>query len=132
MTDTNTLAPTDAEIIALADETRTGEPGRDGYILPISFARAVLAKFGAPAPAASEALITIESSLRFRLACAKDDVEQLEFENRRLRERVAQAQDAALIRQMLEALEHHTEQTRRIARTDDAITAARLQLESKP
>ena len=39
--------PTDAEIIALADETRTGEPGRDGYILPISFARAVLAKWGA-------------------------------------------------------------------------------------
>lgn len=89
MTDTNTLAPTDAEIIALADETRTGEPGRDGYILPISFARAVLAKFGAPATAASEALITIESSLRFRLACAKDDVEQLEFENRKLRECVA-------------------------------------------
>lgn len=38
--------PTDAEIIALADETRTGEPGREGYILPISFARAVLAKWG--------------------------------------------------------------------------------------
>ena len=50
MTDTNTFAPTDAEIIALADETRTGEPGRDGYILPISFARAVLAKWGAPVP----------------------------------------------------------------------------------
>ena len=54
MTDTNTLAPTDAEIIALADETRTGEPGRDGYILPISFARAVLAKWGAPATTSSE------------------------------------------------------------------------------
>ena len=40
--------PTDAEIIALADETRTGEPGRDGYILPISFARAVLARWGQP------------------------------------------------------------------------------------
>ena len=43
-------APTDADIIALADETRTGEPGREGYILPISFARAVLAKWGTPAP----------------------------------------------------------------------------------
>lgn len=43
--------PTDAEIIALADETRTGEPGREGYILPISFARAVLAKWGTPAGA---------------------------------------------------------------------------------
>ena len=42
--------PTDAEIIALADETRTGEPGREGYILPISFARAVLAKWGQTAP----------------------------------------------------------------------------------
>ena len=41
--------PTDAEIIALADETRTGEPGREGYILPISFARAVLDKWGQPA-----------------------------------------------------------------------------------
>jgi hypothetical protein len=41
--------PTDAEIIALADETRTGEPGREGYILPINFARAVLAKWGQPA-----------------------------------------------------------------------------------
>ena len=44
--------PTDAEIIALADETRTGEPGREGYILPISFARAVLAKWGQPSQAA--------------------------------------------------------------------------------
>ena len=41
-----TTEPTDADIIALADETRTGEPGREGYILPISFARAVLAKWG--------------------------------------------------------------------------------------
>ena len=46
MTDTTSAAPSDAEIIALADETRTGEPGRDGYILPISFARAVLSKWG--------------------------------------------------------------------------------------
>ena len=46
--------PTDAEIIALADETRTGEPGRDGYIMPISFARAVLAKWGAQPAVAGE------------------------------------------------------------------------------
>ena len=44
-------SPTDAEIIALADETRTGEPGRDGYILPISFARAVLQRWGQPSGA---------------------------------------------------------------------------------
>lgn len=48
----------------------------------------------APAPAASEALITIESSLRFRLACAKDDAAQLEIENRKLRERVSQLKAA--------------------------------------
>ena len=54
MTDTASAAPSDAEIIALADETRTGEPGRDGYILPISFARAVLAKWGTPAPVEAE------------------------------------------------------------------------------
>ena len=47
--------PTDAEIIALADETRTGEPGREGYILPISFARAVLAKWGTQQPATQPA-----------------------------------------------------------------------------
>ena len=47
-----TTEPTDADIIALADKTRTGEPGREGYILPISFARAVLAKWGSPAQAA--------------------------------------------------------------------------------
>lgn len=38
--------PTDAEIVALADATRTAEGGANGYILPISFARAVLAKWG--------------------------------------------------------------------------------------
>lgn len=48
--------PTDAEIIALADETRTGEPGREGYILPISFARAVLAKWGTQQPVEREHL----------------------------------------------------------------------------
>ena len=47
MTDTKPLAPTDAEIVALADETRTAEGGANGYILPISFARAVLARWGA-------------------------------------------------------------------------------------
>ena len=43
-----------------------------------------------------------------------------------------QKQDEALIWLMLVALEHHTQQTRPIARTDDAITAARLRLEGKP
>lgn len=41
-------------------------------------------------------------------------------------------QDEALIRLMLVALEHHTGQTRPIARTDDAITAALLRLNGKP
>ena len=46
--------PTDAEIIALADETRTAEGSASGYILPISFARAVLAKWGTPPAVAGE------------------------------------------------------------------------------
>lgn len=41
-------------------------------------------------------------------------------------------QDDALIRLLVEALEYHTEQTRPITRTDDAITAARLRLEGRP
>ncbi|WP_427183652.1 hypothetical protein ACL598_17760 [Bordetella bronchialis] len=41
-------APTDADIIALARETQSADPGRDGYILPITFARALLARY-APA-----------------------------------------------------------------------------------
>lgn len=36
-------ALTDAEIIDIAERTKTAEPGRDGYVLPISFARAILA-----------------------------------------------------------------------------------------
>lgn len=46
--------PTDAEIVALADATRTAEGGANGYILPISFARAVLAKWGNPAVAGEQ------------------------------------------------------------------------------
>jgi hypothetical protein len=34
---------TDGEIIRIADETRSAEPGANGYILPLSFARAILA-----------------------------------------------------------------------------------------
>ena len=53
--------PTDAEIIALADETRTAEGGASGYILPISFARAVLPKWGAqPVVPAGYALVPAE------------------------------------------------------------------------
>lgn len=33
-TDTAPMAPTDAEIIALADATRTAEGGANGYMLP--------------------------------------------------------------------------------------------------
>lgn len=35
---------TDEEIIHIAKQTKTAEPGRDGHILPISFARAIEAK----------------------------------------------------------------------------------------
>lgn len=46
MTDTNTLAPTDAEIDAIADQHIASG---DGTVWPNAFARAVLAKWGAPA-----------------------------------------------------------------------------------
>lgn len=62
-TDTKPLAPTDAEIIALADETRTAEGGASGYILPISFARAVLAKWGTPPAVAGEQVAWQQGSL---------------------------------------------------------------------
>lgn len=52
--------PSDVEIIALADETRTAEGGANGYILPISFARAVLAKWGTPQPVVREPLTAYE------------------------------------------------------------------------
>lgn len=35
---------TDAEIIEIAVNTMSAEPGRDGYVLPITFARAILEK----------------------------------------------------------------------------------------
>lgn len=61
MADAQPMAPTDAEIVALADETRTAEGGANGYILPISFARAVLAKWGAqPVVPAGYALVLVE------------------------------------------------------------------------
>jgi hypothetical protein len=41
---------TDAQIVDIAVKTRSAEPGRDGYILPVKFARAVLAAAAAPEP----------------------------------------------------------------------------------
>ena len=44
----------------------------------------------------------------------------------------ARKQDDELILRLLEALEHHREQTRPIFRTDEAITAARARLAATP
>jgi hypothetical protein len=74
--------PTDAEIIALADETRTAEGGAGGYILPISFARAVLAKWGTPpavAPWRSAVLDLIDE-------CPSLTMEQDRWLSRRVKE----------------------------------------------
>ena len=60
--------PTDAEIIALADETRTAEGGANGYILPISFARAVLAKWRTPQPTKAQAVNQADRPFIVRLA----------------------------------------------------------------
>lgn len=55
--------PTDTEIVALADATRTAEGSANGYILPISFARAVLAKWGTPSGAVPLTARQIDSLL---------------------------------------------------------------------
>lgn len=47
MTDTNTLAPSYAEIDAIADQHKASG---HGTVWPHAFARAVLAKWGTPAP----------------------------------------------------------------------------------
>ena len=60
MTDTTTLAPTDAELHELADRcTPNTETGSLNYR---DFARAVLAKWGAPAPVAEGFDEWLESS----------------------------------------------------------------------
>lgn len=40
------MALTTTRIIEIADQTRTAEPGKDGYILPVSFARAIEKEIG--------------------------------------------------------------------------------------
>lgn len=54
----------------------------------------------------------------------------LKEENAALRE--AYTKQQALIRQLVEALEHHRAQTRPIELMDEAITAGRARLEGKP
>ena len=62
MTDTTTLAPTDAELHDLADRcTPNTETGSLNYR---AFAHALLAKWGAPAPASHEALTTALAACR--------------------------------------------------------------------
>jgi len=68
MTDTTTLAPTDAELfdfcsarIADDESVRTGDT-RDH----VDFARAVLAKWGAPAPASGEARMPLSDEQIFK------------------------------------------------------------------
>lgn len=65
MTDTTTLAPTDAEILDAAEDFRSqymhGGTTFDEFD-EIGFTRAVLAKWGAPAPASGESV-----ALRYRM-----------------------------------------------------------------
>ena len=48
---------TDEQIIAVATASRAAEPGDNGYILPISFARAIIAAHEAAKDAAMNAAI---------------------------------------------------------------------------
>ena len=69
MTDTTTLAPTDADLIQMADDFDVGytskgrllvgtNPDCDFTSQVLSFTRAAIAKWGAPAPASGEAVPT--------------------------------------------------------------------------
>ena len=66
--------------------------------------------------------------------CALDHMEMAaDAEARRVDELTAlRKQDTALIRQLVDALEDHRAQTRPIELTDEAITAGRARLGSKP
>lgn len=69
--------------------------------------------------------------------CADCDLDHMEMaadaEARRADELTAlRKQDTALIRQLVDALEYHRAQTRPIELTDEAITAGRARLGSKP
>lgn len=143
MTDTNTHTPTDADIIALADETRTGEPGREGYILPISFARAVLAKWGTPAPVSQPVATPSGPLTDSQIADIYFEAlgsQHLREQDRKMVARFAcaveaevQKQDEALIRQLVEALDGAIAITMgKIDLRNVAIAAARERLESKP
>ena len=94
MTDTNTLTPTNADIIALADKTRTGEPGRDGYILPISFARAVLAKWGSPARHSADGTDALPPELTSTARPASIAAEEVAAPSAPARQQLTGGQDA--------------------------------------
>lgn len=158
MTDT-TLTPTDADIIALADETRTGEPGREGYILPISFARAVLAKWGGSEAQAAAPINTLKEAIAHAKEVAKGG-STCALEHAKLAawltelqlwrdssftlavEAETRKQDEALIRQLVEALECNGEPDdpgHRCSHCDDYVDrnsvlryAARKRLDGKP
>lgn len=54
-----TIELTDSEICDIAHSTETAEPGRDGYILPVSFPRAQYADAGiTPPPGFAHAVVT--------------------------------------------------------------------------
>ena len=140
-----TTEPTDAEIIALADEARAGEPGRDGYILPISFARAVLQRWGQPSGAgepvapeqmdALEALAKRHGALSYRNR-ADTQNPAFGFSVAGLESLLAEVrkEDTELIRQMRDALalpcDRWNATQSRIVR--EAIDAADAWLEGKP
>ena len=127
MTDTNTLTPTDAEIDALLrhfyESDEAAEMAKHDDRLT---ARAVLAKWGAQ-PAA----LATPTQAGWCDDCNPDNCSGCATPAAPVDADV-QKQDEALIWLMLAALQYHTEQTRPIRRTDDAITAARRRLESKP
>ena len=127
-----TTEPTDAEIIALTEETRTGEPGRDGYILPISFARAVLRRWGQPSGAGEPVAWYVTGCGRLLDEDeAKAEARHIGGTARAIPLYTAPQQYEALIRQLVGALEGYR-RNHNDTQPCDAERAGRARLEGKP
>lgn len=144
MTDTTSAAPSDAEIEALAAEhlkafaqfSGAGDVWVEGEV---AFARAVLAKWGAPQPVVREPLtgeqIAAIWAQKPRYHAAPIGKTDIEFA--RAIEAAVREQDEALIRQCMEALECAGAYTALIddislSAIQEAYKAASARLEGKP
>jgi hypothetical protein len=62
----------DERIIAIADATKTAEPGTDGYILPISFARAIEREVRESAPSGEAGEVPVPEAVAWLMDTGDD------------------------------------------------------------